>query len=91
MLQYLVKPKQVTDSALTNYLDDFLFMALRRMICDLMLRTFLEMCKRIEVPVAYDKTEWSTVLIVFLGILLDGRNHVLAIPDEKKVKAVHLL
>ena len=38
-----------------------------------------------------DKTEWSSDIIVFLGILLDGRNLTISIPDEKRVLAAELL
>ena len=37
------------------------------------------------------KTVWATIRIVFLGILLDGHFHILALPEEKITKAVYLL
>ena len=56
----------------TNYLDDFLFIALMKRVCDDMLRKFIHLCDLINCPIAADKTEWSLVSMVFLGILLDG-------------------
>ena len=79
------------NKAITNYLDDFLFLALRKWICDNMIRAFLQVCGELNVPVAIEKTEWSEVLMVFLGILLDGQNHILSIPTEKKDKALKLI
>ena len=38
-----------------------------------------------------DKTEWGTDIIVFLGILLNGRYHFLAVPESKKMKALNSL
>ena len=38
---------------------------------------------------SYGKTEWMTVVIVFLGTLLDGVNHCLCIPEEKRLKALN--
>ena len=38
-----------------------------------------------------EKTEWGTTLIVFLGILLNGRSYTLSIPMEKRNKAVQLI
>ena len=35
--------------------------------------------------------EWGTTLIVFLGILLNGRSYTLSIPMEKRNKAVQLI
>ena len=68
---------------LTNYLDDFLFLAYTKLLCDGMIQGFIDLCQEINVPVAIEKTEWSDVLMVFLGILLDGKNLVLSIPIEK--------
>ena len=42
-------------------------------------------------PISNEKTEWATIQIVFLGILLDGRNLTLAIPREKRIRALHML
>ena len=51
----------------------------------------MEVCGQIGIPVALDKTEWASETLVFLGILLDGKNFVLSIPLEKREKAVYLL
>ena len=66
-------------------------MALRRYVCNLMIQKFLDLCHELNIPVAIEKTEWANTLIVFLGILLDGRNFVLSIPLEKRDKALVLL
>ena len=76
---------------ITNYLDDFLFVARS---CDRVNRTvrqFLTVCEEIGCPVALDKTEWGATQMVFLGILLNGRLHCLALPEEKITKAKNLL
>ena len=67
----------------TNYLDDFLFIEKDEESCNQMVRNFLEICDDIGCPVAFDKTEWATDKIIFLGILLDGKNHRLTVPIEK--------
>ena len=59
--------------AITNYLDDFLFVALTRLWCNNMIQKFLELCRELHLPVALEKTEWSSTMVVFLGILMDGR------------------
>ena len=38
-----------------------------------------------------DKTEWGLVMIIFLGILLDGNHLVLSISIEKRHLAITLL
>ena len=80
-----------TGSPLTNYLDDFLFYALTVLRCNYLLRSFIDICTDIGVPIAHDKTEWAETCTVFLGILLDGRNFLLCLPIEKRDRPIHLL
>ena len=79
------------EPSITNYLDDFLFMAVVAILCNQMLQVFLNICRQINCPINEDKTEWATQLIVFLGILLNGRMLTLSVPEDKKQKAHHLL
>ena len=57
--------------AITNYLDDFLFIAWLKGLCNDM------------IPVAEEKTVWASLQVVFLGILLNGQHLMLSIPIEK--------
>ena len=41
----------------TNYLDDFLFLALKKLICNYMIKQFIKLCQELNVPVAFEKTE----------------------------------
>ena len=77
--------------AITNYLDDFLFIALCVRICNGMVKEFMVICSTIGCPIAPEKTEMATSRIVFLGVLLDGAQHILVIPEDKKTKAINLL
>ena len=76
---------------ITNYLDNFLFLAYLKSICNQMIRSFLDLCKRINIPVSEEKTEWADTVIIFLGILLNGKSLTLSIPLEKRIKALNLL
>ena len=87
----LLKELPVQAKATTNYLDDFLFIAIAKWICNFMVQQFLTLCKDLSLPVAEGKTEWATSLIVFLGILIDGINLLLLLPLEKQQKALKLL
>ena len=49
----------------TNYLDDF-------QQSNRMVRSFIQICNKIGCPIAHQKTEFASNLIVFLGILLNG-------------------
>ena len=87
LLQHITGRKDIV----INYLDDFLFISMEKGDCDMLIQEFLNLCKRLGVLVADKKTEWSDLRMVFLGILLDGENHVLSIPEEKRIKAIKLL
>ena len=42
------------DKAVTNYLDDFLFMALLKAVCNFMIE-FLKICSELNIPVAIER------------------------------------
>ena len=90
-LKHIVEHQTGNFFQVTNYLDDFLFVARTDVLVNQMVRDFLNICSHLGVPVALDKTEWGTTQIVFLGILLDGRRHCLMVPDDKIQKALRLL
>ena len=90
-LRHIVEQTTGNFYQITNYLDDFLFVARSEMSVNQMVRDFLDICEHIGCPVALDKTEWGASQMVFLGILLDGRRHCLMIPAEKVQKALRLL
>ena len=75
----------------TNYLDDYLFISTEEMACNEMVSIFISMCNHIGCPVSLEKTKWASTSMIFLGILFDGANHRLCVPEEKKDKAINLL
>ena len=77
---HIVVTKTNSRELIMNYLDDYLFLALTIMRCKYLIKVFLKICQQVGMPIAAEKTEWATELIIFLGILLDGRNLRLAIP-----------
>ena len=77
--------------AITNYLDDFLFISITVELCNGMIKEFLIICEDIGCPISADKTEWASQLLVFLGILLNGKLKMLTIPQDKKIVALNLL
>ena len=80
-----------TKKPLVNYLDDYFFAALRKLLCDLQLQTFLNVCEEINFPVALEKTFWSETIMTFLGLLLDSDKQIISISLEKIVKALEML
>ena len=90
-LKFLVEAKAGVVDSVTNYLDDFLFLALTVLACNNLVNTFLFICSDVRVPIVMEKTEWACECIVFLGILLNGKLMKLMIPMEKREKAIKLL
>ena len=88
-LRHIVEVKNRT--TITNYLDDFLFLALTLLRCNYLLKQFLDICNQIGFPIAIEKTEWASEVITFLGILLNGHLYVLSLPIEKKERVEYLL
>ena len=76
---HIVVTKTNSRELIMNYLDDYLFVALTIIRCNYLIKVFFKICQQVGVPIAAEKTEWATELIIFLGILLDGRNLRLAI------------
>ena len=90
-LKHLVEFYTGRPGLVMNFLDDFLFIGETEEICNQQVQVFLEVCEKINCPVAMDKTKWATPEIVFLGIMLNGESMTLSVPLEKKVKALNLL
>ena len=80
-----------TGTVAINYLDDFLFAAATESACNDLVKSFLTICGEINFPVEMEKTEWATTQLVFLGMLLDTKRQVIAIPIDKRNKAMKLL
>ena len=90
-LHHILESMEGCHFQITNYLDDFYFVAESQVRCNFLMQSFLNLCEDIGVPVALDKTEWATQTLVFLGVLLDSKSFTLAIPQDKKNKALKLL
>ena len=88
-IAYLVKTR--TKKVNVNYLDDYLFAAAMKALCDNQIQVFLDICKDINFPVALEKTFWGTTILVFLGLLLDTERQLVCIPDDKMKKALEMI
>ena len=80
-----------TQKSNINYLDDYLFVAYCRAICNAQVNTFMDLCEEISFPVAIEKTEWASNIIIFLGLLIDLINQVVCIPVSKVDRARQLI
>ena len=78
-------------TGLTNYLDDYLFIAIAQAICNVMVDKFIAICEEIGLPISAEKMEWADLLMIFLGILMDDCRKLLVIPEEKRCKAIYTI
>ena len=90
-LRHIVEGKTMIYLAITNYLDDFLFVAMTIRKCNHLMKQFLDICSIIGVPISHEKTVWATRIIIFLGFLLNRRDFSISIPEEKRQKAINSL
>ena len=90
-LKFLTEYRTAAPKSVTNYLDDFLFIATTLLRCNYLMREFILLCDELGIPITEDKTEWATLRVIFLGILLDGVSLTLGIPLEKRTHALNLL
>ena len=88
-MAHIVKTKTKKNNV--NYLDDFLFAAWRKYLCNQQLEIFIEICEDIKFPVSMEKTFWAATRMVFLGLLLDTISQMICIPIEKIEKARNLI
>ena len=65
----------------------FFFVAKSEERCNELVNIFLNICKRLSVPISDEKTEWACSSMVFLGLLLDRDLYKISIPQEKVDKA----
>ena len=80
-----------TKQDVVNYLDDYLFATMFKLLCNSQVKEFLSVCEMIAFPVSLEKTFWATTKLVFLGLLIDTTNQCVCVPVEKIQKAVELI
>ena len=80
-----------TKQNIVNYLDDYFFAALMKLLCNNQVKEFLAVCDTISFPVSLEKTFWATTKLTFLGLLIDTINQCVCIPIGKVQKAVNLI
>ena len=88
-LEYLVAFH--THQKVIHVLDDFLFLAKNQADCQIGLHYFLDLCKKVGVPIAHEKTVFLTTNLTFLGIELDTITQIARLPDDKITKCTSML
>ena len=80
-----------TGKIVINYLDDYLFVHFRKSLCNDQVSIFIEVCSKINLPVADDKMEWASEIMIFLGFLIDAANQIVGVPIEKVSKGLNMI
>lgn len=71
-------------SDLDHYLDDFFFAGLAETSdCQNLMTAFINVCKRLNVPIADEKTEGPTCIMEYLGLTINTRDMTIQIPEKK--------
>ena len=74
-----------------NYLDDYFFCSLLKLLCNNQVKSFLQVCAEINFPVSQEKMVWANTLMTFLGLLIDTMHQVILIPLDKLAGAIAML
>ena len=90
-IAHIVKWRVGLNKEVINYLDDFLFIALMKWLCDHQMAVFMEVCVEINFPISLEKKFWGTTQLVFLGLLIDTVSQVIYLPIEKIEKGRNLV
>ena len=80
-----------TKKSLVNYLDDYFFASLKKLLCNSQVQEFLRTCGEVAFPVSLEKTFWASARLTFLGLLIDTINQCVCIPIDKVQKATDLI
>lgn len=89
LLRHLYRWKSGFDGVV--YLDDALQIGFSEQNCNSNLQIYLQICADINLPIAHEKTERVTKIIIFLGMLINAFKRVVGIPQDKIVKALNQL
>ena len=81
-LEHCVK-SHLSSGLLIHYLDDFLGGDKTKSSCIQLMRIFESIMHQLNVPMAPDKTEGPSEVLVFLGLELDSNEMVVRIPVDK--------
>ena len=74
-------------NSISHYLDDFLLVNSSKELCQLDLACFKELCLKLGVPLAADKTVGPSQTIEYLGLKLDTISTTVSLPQDKLLKA----
>jgi hypothetical protein len=79
--------KESHSENLDHYLDDFFFAGKANSNdCQSLMTAFVNICNKLRVPIADEKTEGPTCVMEYLGLTIDTREMTVKISDKKMKK-----
>lgn len=76
------------EGLLLHIVDDILFVAPSKHLCQQYLNTFLHICSEIGIPMAPKKTVGPSQVLTFLGVELDTIKKQARLPEDKLNKCL---
>ena len=90
LIQWIVS-HETKRKEISHYLDDFPLLGTSWADTKKFIFQFTHIVTKIGLPIAEDKTIGPTACLEYLGMLLDFKNQVLAIPEKKRIKCIELI
>ena len=90
LVEWIVK-HETKNKKLSHYLDDFPLLEKNWQETKTLTDQFIKIVQKIGLPIAENKTIRPTQFLIYLGLLLNFRDQVLAIPNEKKQDCIELI
>ena len=90
LVEWIVKHK-TKNKNLSHYLDDFPLLGKNWQETKILTDQFIKIVRKISLPIAENKTIGPTQFLIYLSLLLNFRDQVLAIPNEKKQNCIELI
>lgn len=86
-LEWATKRESKSNS-IVHYVDDFCLIAPDRPSCQRLISCFENVCAKLGVPLASDKSEGPATRLVFLGLEIDSVQQLVSIPHSKLHKII---
>ena len=90
LVQWIVT-NETKRTEISHYLDDFPLLGCSWSDTKIFITQFTHILQKIGLPIAQDKTIGPTDCLKYLGMLLDFKHQVLAIPEKKRLKCIELI
>ena len=75
----------------THYLDDYFFVTSTKVLSQANLKSAINLCEYLGVPLAVNKMVGPSTLVTYLGIQIDSASLTISLPENKLIKLVNML